>query len=51
MLEAEAARLHTLPGLTVRGVMAMAPFDATEQVLRTVFQGRSEEHTSELQSH
>lgn len=39
MIEAEAARLHTLPGLKVRGVMAMAPFDANEQVLRTVFQG------------
>jgi pyridoxal phosphate enzyme (YggS family) len=39
MIESEAARLHTLPGLKVRGVMAMAPFDATEQVLRTVFQG------------
>ena len=39
MIEAEAARLHTLTGLKVRGVMAMAPLDATESVLRTVFQG------------
>lgn len=39
MIEAEAARLRTLSGLNVQGVMAMAPFDATESVLRTVFQG------------
>jgi uncharacterized pyridoxal phosphate-containing UPF0001 family protein len=39
MLEAEATRLHTLTGLKVRGVMAMAPLDASEAVLRTVFQG------------
>ena len=39
MIEAEAARLHTLPGLKVQGVMAMAPLDASEHVLRTVFQG------------
>lgn len=34
-----ADRLHALPGLRVRGVMTMAPFDAEEQVLRTVFSG------------
>lgn len=34
-----ADRLHTLPGIRVRGVMTMAPFDAEEQVLRTVFSG------------
>ncbi len=39
MIEAEAQRLLTLPGLKVHGVMAMAPLDATEAVLRTVFQG------------
>ncbi len=34
-----ADRLHALPGIRVRGVMTMAPFDAEEQVLRTVFSG------------
>lgn len=34
-----ADRLHTLPRLRVRGVMTMAPFDADERVLRTVFAG------------
>jgi pyridoxal phosphate enzyme (YggS family) len=36
-LEREAARLRTLAGLRVRGVMTMAPFDADEGTLRTVF--------------
>lgn len=36
---AEAARLHGLRGIRVRGVMTMAPFDADESVLRRVFQG------------
>ncbi len=35
----EAARLRTLAGLTVRGVMTMAPFDASERMLRQVFGG------------
>jgi pyridoxal phosphate enzyme (YggS family) len=39
VLRAEAERLATLPGLHVRGVMTMAPFHATESVLRRVFQG------------
>lgn len=34
-----ADRLHQLPGLRVRGVMTMAPFEADEGVLRTVFSG------------
>lgn len=34
-----AARLAAMPGLTVRGVMTMAPFDAAERELRTVFAG------------
>lgn len=38
-LPALAARLAALPQLRVRGVMTMAPFDAEEQVLRTVFAG------------
>src|SRR5258705_347754 len=38
-VEAEAARLRGLPGLTVRGVMTMAPFDADATTLRTVFAG------------
>jgi pyridoxal phosphate enzyme (YggS family) len=38
-LPALAARLHELPQLRVRGVMTMAPFDAEEAVLRTVFGG------------
>lgn len=38
-LRAEAERLATLPGLVVRGVMTMAPFDADERVLRVVFAG------------
>ncbi len=36
---AEAARLAAMPGLRVRGVMTMAPFDASESVLRSVFAG------------
>ncbi len=38
-LEREAVRLAGLPGLRVRGVMTMAPFDANETVLRKVFAG------------
>jgi PLP dependent protein len=38
-MAAEAARLATLKGLAVRGVMTMAPFDAGEGVLRQVFAG------------
>src|SRR5262245_28164822 len=33
----EADRLHTVAGIKVRGVMTMAPLDADEQTLRTVF--------------
>jgi pyridoxal phosphate enzyme (YggS family) len=36
---AEAERLRALPALRVTGVMTMAPFDADERVLRTVFAG------------
>ena len=35
----EAERLLTMPGLRVRGVMTMAPFDVEERVLREVFAG------------
>jgi pyridoxal phosphate enzyme (YggS family) len=35
----EAERLTTLPGLLVRGVMTMAPFDADERTLRATFAG------------
>lgn len=38
-VEAEAARLRGLHGLTVRGVMTMAPFDADATTLHTVFAG------------
>jgi len=38
-VRAEAERLTTLPGIVVRGVMTMAPLDAPEPVLRTVFAG------------
>ena len=38
----EAARLRTMPGLHVRGVMTMAPFDADEATLRRVFGGARE---------
>jgi pyridoxal phosphate enzyme (YggS family) len=37
--EAEVERLCGLRGLMVRGVMTMAPFDAAEATLRTVFAG------------
>lgn len=35
----EAERLRSMPGVRVRGVMTMAPFDAEERVLRAVFSG------------
>lgn len=38
-LQAEAERFHERSGITVRGVMAMAPLDADEGVLRRVFAG------------
>ncbi len=38
-LPAFAERLHKLPGVRVRGVMTMAPFDAEEAILRSVFGG------------
>ena len=38
-LAAEAERLKGLANIRVRGVMTMAPFDAAEATLRTVFQG------------
>ena len=37
--ESEAERLRGLSGIRVRGVMTMAPLDADETVLRTVFSG------------
>jgi PLP dependent protein len=40
--EEEAARLRGLTGLQVDGVMTMAPFDADEPTLRTVFAGGRE---------
>ena len=39
MFEQEAGRLRGLSGIVVRGVMTMAPFDATEPTLRSVFAG------------
>jgi pyridoxal phosphate enzyme (YggS family) len=39
---AEAERLRTLTGIRVRGVMTMAPLDADERTLRTVFAGARE---------
>ena len=36
---AEAERLRALKGIDIRGVMTMAPFDADERTLRTVFAG------------
>jgi len=39
MFEQEAGRLRGLSGIVVRGVMTMAPFDATEATLRSVFAG------------
>jgi hypothetical protein len=38
-VEAEAARLGTMSGLSVHGVMTMAPFGASEPLLREVFGG------------
>ena len=38
-LAPEAERLRQLTGIRVRGVMTMAPFDADEKTLRTVFAG------------
>ena len=38
-LAALAERLHRAAGLTVRGVMAMAPFEADERQLREIFAG------------
>ena len=38
-MRAEAERLRGMTGLVVRGVMAMAPLDADEATLRTVFGG------------
>jgi len=38
-LEREAARLRSASGLVVRGVMTMAPLDADERTLRSVFGG------------
>ncbi|HEY9227917.1 MAG TPA: YggS family pyridoxal phosphate-dependent enzyme [Gemmatimonadaceae bacterium] len=40
--QAEAERLHGLTGVSMRGVMTMAPFDADEKTLRTVFAGARE---------
>ena len=37
--EREAASLRTMAGIDVRGVMTMAPLDADEKTLRTVFAG------------
>ena len=41
-LDREADRLRGLPGLQVLGAMTMAPFDASEDVLRSVFAGARE---------
>jgi PLP dependent protein len=41
-IAAEAERLKQLHGLRVRGVMTMAPFGASESVLRSVFRGARE---------
>ena len=38
-LLSEGERMHGLTGLRVRGVMTMAPFDADERTLRSVFAG------------
>ncbi len=38
-MDALAARLHEARGVEVRGVMTMAPLDAHERTLRTVFAG------------
>jgi len=42
---AEARRLQGLPGLRLRGVMTMAPFDADEDTLRRVFRGAATART------
>lgn len=39
MFEREADRLREAPGLVVRGVMTMAPLNADERTLRSVFAG------------
>ena len=39
MFEQEAVRLRGMSGIVVRGVMTMAPFDATQPTLRSVFAG------------
>jgi uncharacterized pyridoxal phosphate-containing UPF0001 family protein len=39
MFEQESGRLRGLSGIVVRGVMTMAPFDASEATLRSVFAG------------
>ena len=41
-VEREAARLKGFTGLAVRGVMTMAPFDASDATLRGVFSGARE---------
>jgi len=41
-LSSEGERLAALPGLRIRGVMTMAPLDANETTLRTVFRGARE---------
>ena len=41
-LRAEAERLTAMPGVRVCGVMTMAPFGASEEVLRTTFGGARE---------
>jgi hypothetical protein len=38
-LSSEGERMHRLTGLRVRGIMTMAPLDADERTLRTVFAG------------
>ncbi len=41
-LPSEGERMHGLSGLRVRGIMTMAPLDADERTLRTVFAGARE---------
>lgn len=41
-----AERLHRLRGVELRGVMTMAPLDADERVLRTVFSGARRARTA-----
>ena len=41
-VRAEAERLTALEGVRVRGVMTMAPYEATEEVLRATFGGARE---------